>query len=96
VIAWALQHGAVEVEATLDAEAGWVDTVVERSSVIAGRRESCTPGYYNREGHADARLNQDSFFFGSPTEYADILEAWRATGELDGLAKRASDAAAAR
>ena len=90
VVAWALQHGAVEVEATLDAEAAWVDTVVDRSSVIAGRRESCTPGYYNREGHPDARLNQDSFFFGSPTEYADILEAWRTTGELDGLAKRAS------
>jgi cation diffusion facilitator CzcD-associated flavoprotein CzcO len=90
VIAWALQHGAAEMEATLDAEAAWVDTVVQRSSVIAGRRESCTPGYYNREGHADERLNQDSFFFGSPTEYADLLEAWRATGELDGLTKQAS------
>lgn len=85
VIAWALQHGATEVEATAEAEAAWVDAVVERSSVIAGRRESCTPGYYNREGHASARLNRDSFFFGSPTEYADILEAWRAAGTLDGL-----------
>ena len=56
VIAWALQHGAAELEATADAEAAWVDTVVERSSVIAGRRESCTPGYYNREGHARARV----------------------------------------
>jgi hypothetical protein len=85
VIAWALEHGATEVEATAAAEANWVDTVVERSSVIAGRRESCTPGYYNREGHASARLNRDSFFFGSPTEYADILAAWRASGRLDGL-----------
>jgi hypothetical protein len=30
-------------------------------------------------------LNRDSFFFGSPTEYTDILDAWRATGGLDGL-----------
>ena len=90
VIAWALQHDAVELEATADAEAAWVDTVVQRSSVIAGRRESCTPGYYNREGRADARLNQDSFFFGSPTEYADILDAWRSTGTLDGLDVRES------
>jgi hypothetical protein len=90
VIAWALRNGVAEVEATPAAEAAWVETVVNRSSVIAGRRESCTPGYYNREGQADARLNQDSFFFGSPTEYADILEAWRATGELAGLAKRAA------
>ncbi|HET9875526.1 MAG TPA: NAD(P)/FAD-dependent oxidoreductase [Mycobacterium sp.] len=86
VIAWALQHGVTEVEATAEAEAAWVDTVVDRSSVIAGRRESCTPGYYNREGHANARLNQDSFFFGSPTEYADILSSWRAAESLDGLA----------
>ena len=88
VIAWALQHDAAEVEATFDAEAAWVDTVVKRSSVIAGRRESCTPGYYNREGHASARLNQDSFFFGSPTEYADILDGWRTAGNLDGLEVR--------
>jgi thioredoxin reductase len=85
VIAWALQHGAAELEATADAEAAWVDTVVQRSSVIAGRRQSCTPGYYNREGRADARLNQDSFFFGSPTEYADLLETSRSAGTLAGL-----------
>jgi hypothetical protein len=90
VIAWALQHGATEVEATAEAEAAWVGAVVERSSVIAGRRESCTPGYYNREGHASARLNRDSFFFGSPTEYADILEAWRADGTLNGLDVKAT------
>ena len=51
--------------------------MVARSGVISGRRESCTPGYYNREGQVSDRLNQDSFFFGGPTEYADILGAWR-------------------
>ncbi|MGH3960369.1 flavin-containing monooxygenase [Mycobacterium sp.] len=90
VIAWALQHGAAEVEATPDAEAAWVDQVLQRSGVIAGRRESCTPGYYNREGQANARLNQDSFFFGRPTEYAEILDAWCAAGTLDGLDVRDS------
>jgi len=85
VIAWALQHGITEVEATAEAEADWVDTVVARSVVIAGRRESCTPGYYNREGQPSARLNQDSFFFGTPTEYSDILSAWRDAEVLAGL-----------
>lgn len=84
-IAWALQHDAAVIEATADAESAWVDTVVERSDVIAGRRESCTPGYYNREGQADVRLRQGSFFFGSPMEYADILAAWRTDGNLDGV-----------
>ena len=94
VIAWALQHDAAELEATADAEAAWVDTVVERSGVIAGRRESCTPGYYNREGKASARLNQDSFFSGSPTEDADLLDTWRAAGALDGLKVRESTSTA--
>jgi hypothetical protein len=78
------------VEATSDAEAAWVDSVVQRSSVIAGRRESCTPGYYNREGQPSARLNQDSFFFGSPTEYADILDSWRSADTLEGFDVRES------
>ncbi|QZA06463.1 NAD(P)/FAD-dependent oxidoreductase [Mycolicibacter heraklionensis] len=85
VIARALQQGVTALEATADAEQSWVDAVVARSGVIAGRRETCTPGYYNREGHANERLRQDSFFFGSPTEYADILTAWRDAGTLDGF-----------
>ncbi|MDX6502521.1 MAG: hypothetical protein QOG23_5785, partial [Blastocatellia bacterium] len=34
---------------------------------------------------ADAKTRQGSFFFGGPTEYADILEAWRARGDLAGF-----------
>lgn len=34
---------------------------------------------------ADAKTRQGSFFFGGPTEYADILEKWRAAGDLAGL-----------
>lgn len=85
VIARALQQRITALEATAEAEQEWVDAVVQRSGVIAGRRETCTPGYYNREGQANARLRQDSFFFGSPTEYADILSDWRTSGTLRGF-----------
>ena len=85
VIAWALKNDIVGVEASADAEAAWVDTVVARSGVISGRREACTPGYYNREGQPSDRLNQDSFFFGGPTEYADILADWRDAETSEGL-----------
>ena len=85
IIARTLSENAVEVEASRDAEAAWVDTVVQRAEVIAGRRRSCTPGYYNREGKADAQSQQGTFFLGGPTEYADILADWRAQGTLDGL-----------
>ena len=85
VIARALDRGITELEASDQAEKDWVETVVARSSVIAGRRETCTPGYYNREGQPSERLNQDSYFFGGPTEYADLLSAWREAETLDGL-----------
>ncbi len=85
VIAWGLSHDATELEASVDAEAAWVQTVVARSGASAERAKACTPGYYNREGHANAKTRQGSFFFGSPTEYADILEASRALGVPEGF-----------
>jgi hypothetical protein len=80
-----LAGGITEIEASPGAEAAWVDTVVARSAASAERAKTCTPGYYNREGKADAKTRQGSFFFGAPTEYADILEQWRAEGDLAGL-----------
>lgn len=85
VIAWALSNDATELEATVDAVSAWVDTIVARSSANADRAKSCTPGYYNREGQANAKTRQGSFFYGTPTEYADILEASRANGTPEGF-----------
>lgn len=87
-IAWALEHGATELEASAEAEAAWVATVLARSTATAEKATTCTPGYYNREGQADAKTRQGSFFFGEPTEYADILANWRARETLDGLQLR--------
>ena len=88
VIAWALRNDAIEIEATPEAETAWVETVVAHSSASAGRAKSCTPGYYNREGQANAKTRQRSFFYGSPTEYADILEASRAAATPEGFEVR--------
>jgi hypothetical protein len=85
VIAWGLSHDATELEASVVAEAAWVRTVVARSGASAERAKACTPGYYNREGQANAKTRQGSYFFGSPTEYADILEASRALGVPEGF-----------
>ena len=93
VIAWALSHGITEVEASANAEAAWVETVVQRAAGTLGRANSCTPGYYNREGQADAKSRQGTFFYGGPTEYADILRAWRDQGALDGLETRGQEVA---
>ena len=85
LIWWGLNNSVTELEASARAESAWVDTVVERSSAGTGRAKSCTPGYYNREGQANAKTRQGSFFFGSPTEYADILCASRANGSPEGF-----------
>ncbi|WP_319430597.1 NAD(P)/FAD-dependent oxidoreductase [Mycobacterium sp. RTGN5] len=85
IIAEALARDVTRLEATTAAEDGWVDTVVGRSAGTADRARSCTPGYYNREGQANATTRQGSFFYGTPTEYADTLAAWRDDGTLDGL-----------
>ena len=89
IIAKALEHGYSEVEPSVGAEASWVQAVCERSEATAQRAKSCTPGYYNREGQANEKTRQGSFFFGQPTEYADILDDWRRRGELDGMDVRA-------
>jgi hypothetical protein len=85
VIGWALSQDATELEASPESETDWVATVVDRSTASAGRAKACTPGYYNREGQANATTRQGSFFYGSPTEYADILEGSRATGTPKGF-----------
>ena len=62
-------------------------------SRTAERAKTCTPGYYNREGQADAKTRQGSFFFGEPTEYADILETLaRRRDDFDGLETYADEA----
>jgi cation diffusion facilitator CzcD-associated flavoprotein CzcO len=85
VIASALERDVVELEATAGAEEGWVGQIVARGRRTADSARYCTPGYYNNEGTADARTRQGGFYFGAPTEYADILEEWRSAGSLEGL-----------
>ena len=59
--------------------------MIARSAASADRAKSCTPGYYNREGQANAKTRQGSFFYGTPTEYAEILLASRANGTPEGF-----------
>ena len=88
-VAWiverALAEGIGKLEASRQAEADWVDTVVAQGGRSVEFSENCTPGYYNAEGQADEKTRQGGFFFGGPTEFAEILEAWREAGKLEGL-----------
>ena len=71
--------------ASEQAEAEWVATVVEMADRTSEFSENCTPGYYNNEGQPGKASRQNFFYFGGPTEFVDILESWRADGEMKGL-----------
>ena len=84
----ALEHEIEAIEPTADAEAAWVDTIVQRNRASAESSANCTPGYYNKEGMPDDRSRQSGMYFGSPTEYGDILRDWRENGKLAGTTQQ--------
>ncbi len=66
IITQALARDLTRLETSTAAEDAWVEIVVGRSAGTADRARSCTPGYYNREGQANATTRQGSFFYGTP------------------------------
>ncbi len=85
VVQRALSEKLTRVEVTEEAESAWVEEVVARSDRTIEFAENCTPGYYNNEGQPDRIGRQNGFYFGEPTEFADILESWREAGDMKGL-----------
>jgi len=84
----ALDHGHREIEVSEAAENDWIDLL--RNS--PGRMTSspdCTPGYYNNEGQDPgpaAKLNVG--YPAGATAYFKYLDAWRASGQFEGLVFR--------
>jgi cation diffusion facilitator CzcD-associated flavoprotein CzcO len=88
VVDQALTRGIDSLEVSASAEKAWVDTCLRLAGDRSAFMESCTPGYYNNEGKPNAAARQGGFFFGAPKEFNDILEAWRADGEMTGLEQK--------
>ncbi len=82
-------RGAKILEPTREAEQAYVDEV--RSLARMGLRfyQECTPGYYNSEGATGNRTGFFSEMYGAgPLKFFEVLEAWRATGKMDGVELR--------
>ncbi len=79
-------RGATTVEITTEAEQDWLDEMRDKSRFAERFYSACTPGYYNNEGNLG---NPNGFFAGmygaGPLRFFDILEEWRATGDLPGV-----------
>jgi cation diffusion facilitator CzcD-associated flavoprotein CzcO len=84
----ALREQIDALETSAQAEADWVAKVVDVGNRSTEFAESCTPGYYNAEGQSTAKLRQGAFYMGAPTEFAELLAAWRAEGGMQGIETR--------
>jgi len=77
---------AATVEPTAEAEAAWVQTIVDTARMNLEFRQACTPGYYNGEGKAG---QNDGLFAGlygpGPVRFFELIQAWR-DGGMEGLA----------
>ena len=74
------------VEATTEAEQGWLDTV-HKPSFMSDYLSKCTPGYYNAEGRA-GQGNIRGFFeeqYEGAVQFYTMLAGWRQQGAMHGL-----------
>jgi cation diffusion facilitator CzcD-associated flavoprotein CzcO len=82
---WAAR-GARTIEAGLDAENAWVNTMRELAAPGIAFFDDCTPSYLDTEGDHD---NPDSLlaagYGAGPVEFFALLEKWRSSGELEGV-----------
>ncbi len=81
----ALLRGAQTVEPTQAAQDDYIAHLRSVAVDTSAFARECTPSYFNNEGEAKIR-----WIFGEPWgpgfyAFEDMLAAWRATGDLDGL-----------
>ena len=81
------KRGIKRVEASAAAEAAWVKEVIKKARLTEEFQKSCTPGYYNNEGHVEFKP-QNTFYGGGPIEFFKLMEKWRGNNKLEGLELR--------
>src|SRR5262249_33074138 len=89
-IAYILQHAhdrqTRTFDVTTDAEAAWVQKVIDASVMSVQFLESCTPGYYNNEGQPNGLLiRRNGGYAPGIMAFSAILDAWRNEGTLAGI-----------
>ncbi|WP_291845751.1 NAD(P)/FAD-dependent oxidoreductase [Bradyrhizobium sp.] len=88
MVGHALAQGFKEIEVTREAEDCWVELLLTGAGRMIGSPD-CTPGYYNNEGREpgpSAKLNVGHP--AGPLAYFKYIEAWRSSGQFEGLTFR--------
>ena len=76
------------MEATPEAVEEWVSEIRRLAPGRSQFFEECTPGYYNNEGKGGPGFftGENGPYGGGPIAFYSILEKWRSSGDLPGLA----------
>ena len=85
ILSQAAERQATLVEAQPEAEAEWVQAILNTAILRQKFFEECTPGYYNNEGQPSPAAVRNGSYGGGPIAFVKILEAWREEGGLKGL-----------
>ena len=84
-----LKRGQSVAEVTAAAEAEWVAEIHRLALTNRSFLESCTPGYYNNEGHLDESGGVGSEVYAPGINaFNALLAQWREKGDLEGLELR--------
>ena len=82
------KQGVEVFDVSADAEADWIQQIVDTYVDPSGVMSACTPSRLNNEGDPGAIRPRDTNFgrgFGDFFAYRELLETWLAAGEFDGL-----------
>jgi len=86
ILKHAHEHQVRTFDVTAEAEAAWVQKVIDASVMSLGFLEQCTPGYYNNEGQPNGLLiRRNGGYAPGIMGFASVLDAWRNEGKLDGI-----------
>ncbi len=85
VLKHALDTQVRTLEPTAEAEAAWVQTIIDLSLMREAFLRECTPGYYNNEGAPERIAKQNGSYGAGPVAFVKVLEDWRAAGDFAGL-----------
>ena len=91
-VAWVIEHcegaGINTIEATPEAEEGWLMELYMAVGGMPDYSGNCTPSYYNSEGNRGPKAARNLTYIGSLLDYDGFLQRWRAdaaeTGEYPG------------
>jgi cyclohexanone monooxygenase len=89
-IAWMISacrgRNAHLVEASIEGEDAWVDTIARMAVLNQKFLMECTPGYYNNEGRPGGGNSLlGSQYGGGPEAFFAILKEWREEGTMRGI-----------